>query len=249
MENLLESFNDVLSHEEIQLCLTIAKENKLAEIALKEYWENIKNPPPPELISEDKFYSIVIEKAKSEIPKFSLSQDEERIYRVLSLYFTNTEEFEAMGDDFSLNKGLVLYGNVGCGKTTALKLFSHNPRQSFAVISCIKVANEFSKHGIEAVEKFFGMLVSGVPKLTYGQKELGICFDDLGTESKKKHFGEEANVMEQIILSRYDSKCPTHMTTNLSPDQIEEFYGARVRSRMREMFNVIEFPIDSRDKR
>jgi DNA replication protein DnaC len=49
--------------------------------------------------------------------------------------------------------------------------------------------------------------------------------------------------MADIILNRYDNpKIPhhmTHLTTNLKPDEIEQAYGTRVRSRMREMFNVI----------
>ncbi len=40
----------------------------------------------------------------------------------------------------------------------------------------------------------------------------------------------------------------THVTTNLSGDQIEENYGTRVRSRMREMFNMIILPGEDRRK-
>jgi hypothetical protein len=41
----------------------------------------------------------------------------------------------------------------------------------------------------------------------------------------------------------------THLTTNLSATEIETFYGNRVRSRMRESFNLLSFPSDSEDKR
>lgn len=33
----------------------------------------------------------------------------------------------------------------------------------------------------------------------------------------------------------------THATTNLSASELEDYYGNRVRSRMREMFNLIAF--------
>jgi len=59
--------------------------------------------------------------------------------------------------------------------------------------------------------------------------------------------------MAEIILSRYDlfirHKMLTHFTTNLSADEIEKLYGARVRSRLREMCNLIAFPKDALDKR
>jgi hypothetical protein len=41
----------------------------------------------------------------------------------------------------------------------------------------------------------------------------------------------------------------THRTTNLNADEIEERYGNRVRSRMRELFNLIALDKESIDKR
>jgi hypothetical protein len=41
----------------------------------------------------------------------------------------------------------------------------------------------------------------------------------------------------------------THGTTNLNADEIEERYGNRVRLRMRELFNLIAFDKNCRDKR
>ena len=63
--------------------------------------------------------------------------------------------------------------------------------------------------------------------------------------------------MGEILLSRYDSfsynsnvrKTLTHLTTNLSASEIEQFYGNRIRSRLRESFNLIAFPNHTNDKR
>ncbi|MBI9062559.1 MAG: hypothetical protein JEZ14_11285 [Marinilabiliaceae bacterium] len=41
----------------------------------------------------------------------------------------------------------------------------------------------------------------------------------------------------------------THLTSNLGPSDIEKFYGERVRSRLREMVNIITFPSSTVDKR
>ena len=79
------------------------------------------------------------------------------------------------------------------------------------------------------------------------------CFDDLGTENNLKYFGNECNVMAEVLLSRYDlfisRQLITHITTNLSAPEIEAVYGNRVRSRMREMFNLINFNQGNLDKR
>lgn len=59
--------------------------------------------------------------------------------------------------------------------------------------------------------------------------------------------------MAEILLSRYDiftaKKIQTHITTNLSASEIENAYGNRVRSRMREMFNLIAYEKGIDDKR
>ncbi|MDA3943267.1 MAG: hypothetical protein PF694_06975 [Bacteroidetes bacterium] len=57
--------------------------------------------------------------------------------------------------------------------------------------------------------------------------------------------------MAEILLSRYDNLPfnQTHITTNLNADAIEQTYGSRLRSRMREMFNLIHFPSHAPDRR
>ena len=83
------------------------------------------------------------------------------------------------------------------------------------------------------------------------------CFDDLGVEHIGKHYGKDCNVMGEILISRYEvfrnpkgsRRVLTHITTNLNAAEIEERYGERVRSRMREQFNLISFNSSSKDKR
>ena len=44
-------------------------------------------------------------------------------------------------------------------------------------------------------------------------------------------------------------KVKTHATTNLNAEELEELYGNRVRSRMRDIFNLIAFDKNTNDKR
>ena len=61
------------------------------------------------------------------------------------------------------------------------------------------------------------------------------------------------NVMGEVLLSRYDlfinHKVKTHITTNLNAQELEDRYGNRVRSRMREMMNLLAFDSSTIDKR
>jgi DNA replication protein DnaC len=55
-----------------------------------------------------------------------------------------------------------------------------------------------------------------------------------------------------VILKRYDRDLPyrtTHITTNLSADQLMERYDNRAMDRMRAMFNIIDFPITEKSRR
>jgi DNA replication protein DnaC len=81
----------------------------------------------------------------------------------------------------------------------------------------------------------------------------GYCFDDLGAEQQIKHFGNDCNVMAEVLISRYEqfveNNSITHLTSNLSASEIEMLYGNRLRSRMRQMFNLISFDKATTDKR
>ena len=79
------------------------------------------------------------------------------------------------------------------------------------------------------------------------------CFDDLGLENVMNYYGNHCSVMAEILLSRYDLfhsfGMITHLTTNLTSNEIETMYGTRVRSRCREMFNLVSFEKTAGDKR
>lgn len=75
----------------------------------------------------------------------------------------------------------------------------------------------------------------------------------MGAEQSLKHFRDQCNVVAEIILSRYDlfisDGLKTIITTNLNASEIEKQYGPRIRSRLREMVNVISFPNEANNKR
>ncbi|WP_203532575.1 P-loop NTPase family protein [Draconibacterium halophilum] len=130
-----------------------------------------------------------------------------------------------------------------------VKYFFQQGKQ-YRVVSTRDISFEFEKEGYKVINRYSKNPVD----LSYSNPIPSIyCFDDLGVEQVQKYFGNECNVMGEILLSRYDlfvSKgIPTYLTTNLSASEIEEKYGNRVRSRMREMFNLIAFDKNAKDKR
>lgn len=182
--------------------------------------------------------------------KLVLDKENTPVFDLLCKYFSKDKDFEKNG--LSLQKGLLLCGPVGTGKTTMMNLFTGNQKQSYTLVSCRKMADQFKTYGEEFLHVWSRPLNTPSSLDNFYQKQLGVCFDDLGTEGVKKNFGDAVNVMQDIILNRYDnSETPhhfTHITTNLTAEEIGEYYGQRVRSRMREMFNKIELTGNDRRK-
>lgn len=168
------------------------------------------------------------------------------VYKLIA-YFLKDEP-TCFQYNLNLNKGLLLSGPIGCGKTSLMNLMKYlaPTENKFSVKPCRDISFEFIQDGYQIIHKYsIGKLYESNPRT--------ICFDDLGTESNLKYFGNECNVMAEIILSRYDlfisKKLQTHITTNLSATEIEKQYGNRVRSRLRELCNLIAFDNVVKDKR
>lgn len=180
-------------------------------------------------------------------------------YNLLCAYFSGDSRFEFVPDEdgenmrptsMSFKKGLLLFGNIGCGKTSLMRMFSINSFRPYSVIACKRIANEYQENGANSIY-LYSRLAPIAPHTNFGHTEEGKCFDDLGTEAIKKNYGNEMNVMQDIISDIYDNnlKGQFHMTTNLTSDELDERYGYRVRSRLREMFNIIDFGKNAPDRR
>ena len=168
------------------------------------------------------------------------------VYKLIAYFLKDEQTCNQLNID--LEKGILLTGPIGCGKTTLMNLMKHlaPADNKFSVKPCRDISFEFIQDGYQIIHKYSnGKLYHSEPR-TY-------CFDDLGTENNLKYYGNECNVMAEILLSRYDlyisKKLQTHITTNLSANEIEKQYGNRVRSRLRELCNLIAFDNGTKDKR
>ncbi|WP_066223761.1 ATPase [Formosa haliotis] len=172
--------------------------------------------------------------------KFRIHKEDRDILFKLCNYFIK-DETNCRRLNIDLKKGILLSGPVGCGKTSLMKLLRHIvPHQKpYKIIPARNVVFGFNHLGYKTIED-------------YGDMNY-VCFDDLGIEPLGRHYGKDCNVMGEVILSRYElflnHKVKTHITTNLNAQELEERYGNRVRSRMRELFNLIAFDSATKDKR
>ncbi|KUO64952.1 MAG: ATPase [Lutibacter sp. BRH_c52] len=166
-------------------------------------------------------------------------EDEPLLFKLCCYYIQDHWTCAKMGID--TNKGLLLSGPVGCGKTSLMKLLPYLAphKTNYEIIPTRNIVFNFNAAGFEVLEKY--------------NDTKNYCFDDLGVEPTGCHYTKDCNVMGEILLSRYDlfktKNTKTHITTNLNAEELEARYGSRVRSRMREMFNLISFDSSTTDKR
>lgn len=180
---------------------------------------------------------------------FRLYKEDKTLLFKLCCYFIQDHQSCAnMGIDTS--KGILLSGPVGCGKTSLMKLlpFIAPQKINYEIIPTRNIVFNFNTTGFQVLEKY--------------NETKNYCFDDLGVEPIGSHYGKDLNVMGEILLSRHDlftksektalsfpKGSITHATTNLNAEELENRYGSRVRSRLRELFNLIAFDQNCMDKR
>jgi hypothetical protein len=153
------------------------------------------------------------------------SNDTFPLIRVLCFFLSRDPRFEKdLG--YSLKKGLLIRGVSGLGKTFLAECVSANELNPITIINLKE---------IEKAVKQDGDFEPRAKKILY--------LDDVGTEEVPiNYYGTKVNWFKSFI-ELYYMKQPFNrliVSTNISPDEIEERYTHRVRSRMREMFNVVD---------
>lgn len=190
--------------EVVATALKQAKKAKYAAQISALYFWRIENP---HVMTAEELYQRKLQQALQEEPRFSLDHGNlKQVFWQLCLYFTQDSRCT-----YDLSKGLLLQGNVGRGKTTLLKLFMLNPAKQYGTLAALKVCRMYQQEG-----------PAGIAHLQ-GKVQNGLALDDLGTEPPLSNwFGNQANVLADILLSRYDllkdgviAGNETHLTTNL----------------------------------
>lgn len=182
------------------------------------------------------FLDLMKQNCSSQFDRY-FQQDEDNKHMIVTIcYFMSRDERFETELKFDLNKGLLISGVSGLGKTFLFELVKNNPLNPVKIISMIDVADAVKEEGFYHIQR---------------RSERIVYLDDVGTEQATiNYFGTKINWFKDFIEKIYPVKSSFKnlvISTNLNANDLEENYGSRVRSRMREMFNVIN--VHGKDRR
>lgn len=130
---------------------------------------------------------------------------------------------------YSFNKGLLIRGASGLGKTHLVRCIEDNGLKPIYTLSMLEITDEIKSNGEYEIQ--------------IGNRKI-IYLDDVGTEEAiVNHYGTKITFFKNFIETMYLRRknfSDLILSTNLNFKGIEEKYGFRVASRMRDMFNVLD---------
>ena len=177
-------------------------------------------------------------------PRFDSKLTDKDILNSLFAWVWKLDEYNKLKLDY--NKGFCFYGDLGLGKSMILQALRQYRNSIVARHESKK--EDFRMKGIwlKAASELANIFsVDGQPALIqYTSDDINLIIDELGREPRPaKYFGTELNVIQFVLQLRYDHRrdSVTHITTNLKPEDIAQYYGAYIADRCWEMFNFIEF--------
>ena len=167
---------------------------------------------------------------------FTIDERNEPVIKELYYYLTNNSSFS--GD---LNKGIMLQGKYGCGKTILLETYSlfHN---HIVRKFCLRQPLLMFIKSVELQDQIIKQSAS-----VFARRPLII--DEFGRESKTvQDYGNISRPISELLSLRSDVGVITHGTTNftLATLSSDEFYGGMIGDRLKVMFNFITLNGESR---
>lgn len=170
---------------------------------------------------------------------------------VLLSYFTSSPKFfesPALVTQFnepSLDKGLLIIGSFGNGKTTTMQTFNY-------LMNRYMFSERFKMENSQEIVVEFETLSNPEQKRNFWSKYRVpiLCIDDVKKEPLAKNYGS-SDVIGALLTNRYNSGLKTHLISNYAEGDKEqdlrkalnEFsrYGDHFYDRIFEMFNIVQF--------
>lgn len=177
-------------------------------------------------------------------PRFDMRNYDMRILYSILAWVWKYDDWNKLELDYS--KGMFLYGDIGRGKSLTLILLKeylkdvrrrhkwlaeNDYRLGTEWMSASMIANRYAAEGLPGLEQML-------------TRNSCLFIDEMGREPiPASNYGTRLNVIQFLLQIRYDNRHNgiTHITTNLSLENVAGIYDKYIADRCVEMFNFIEF--------
>ncbi|WP_081209191.1 P-loop NTPase family protein [Salegentibacter sediminis] len=174
-------------------------------------------------------------------PGFLITDENHQIIFSIFRYFLLQPDFNEFGiikNKATLEKGLLVYGDYGVGKTTLFdaihnigRIILEHTRSTqlwFPRISTVHLLTRYYESQRDKTSNF------KLGNYYHGK----LYLDDLGKEDKAYNREE---IIGKLLFERHRRKLKTFVTTNENPSAITARYGNHIGDRLPEMFNIIKW--------
>lgn len=169
---------------------------------------------------------------------FEMDEYNEPIIEQLFFFLTRDSQFQ--GD---LNKGILLQGKFGCGKTVIMETFAEIHNHIVKRMGIKRPLITFIK-SLDLQEK---LITQSTTSFVYRP----LIIDEFGREPKiVQDYGNTMRPISELLSLRSDNGSITHGITNFSFERLvtETYYGAMIGDRLKMMFNLMPMKGDSKRK-
>jgi len=189
--------------------------------------------------------------------RYEVDEENREVIEALIQYYCRDEDFLKNGvvkNSPEHFKCLWIGGNVGSGKDLLMEILQRCPfvQHRYKIRTTTEMNRLYAQSGYPGIAEFANNAVVQYNPIHYKH----CLFSDLGEEDQlTAHFQNSINVMKYIISERYQLwikySLMTHITTNLTLDEVKQRYGERIYSRVMEQFNILILGDrkDSKDRR
>ena len=192
---------------------------------------------PVPLIDKKVFWKLF----RSFNPGFQITSENQDIIYSIFRYFLqmpNFNEYGVIKNKAGLNKGLLVYGDYGVGKST---LFDAIHTIGKAIFKHTGSTQLWFPHisSIDMLTRYYEAQRDSTSNFKLEDYYCGKLFlDDLGKEDKAYNREE---IIGKLLFERHRRKLKTYVTTNDNPSAIAARYGNHIGDRLPEMFNIIKW--------
>ena len=200
---------------------------------------------PQDSVEMENYVNLVRSLFKKHMPSnYVITEDNAKIISTVFEHLLKLPHFNQHGiikNKASLNKGILIFGPVGTGKTLLFEIIKNVGSDLIQMGNKDFWLTHVSSNSFS--EKYRESLKQTDSTFSFEKYFTGkLYIDDLGTEEPLYRNNDP---IQRLLLERYIAKSLTFATTNLTPPELAERYGERIGDRLPEMFNILKYEGES----